>query len=62
MMMGYLYIIRYDTLIGRPYTGEIFRHVDTYAAAIRDYFILMDVDCRPHRASLVGDFLLKEGM
>ncbi|GFT08322.1 transposable element Tcb2 transposase [Trichonephila clavipes] len=33
-----------------------------YAAAIEDDFILMDDNCRPHRANLVEDFLLEEGI
>ncbi|GFX62445.1 transposable element Tcb2 transposase [Trichonephila clavipes] len=42
---------------------EIFRPiVVTYAAAIGDDFILMDDNCRPHRANLVEDFLFEEGI
>ncbi|GFV00750.1 transposable element Tcb2 transposase [Trichonephila clavipes] len=33
-----------------------------YAAAIGDDFILMDDNCRPHRANLVEDFLFEEGI
>ncbi|GFU41198.1 transposable element Tcb2 transposase [Trichonephila clavipes] len=33
-----------------------------YAAAIGDDFILMDDNCRPHRANLVEDFPFKEGI
>ncbi|GFX91315.1 transposable element Tcb2 transposase [Trichonephila clavipes] len=33
-----------------------------YAAAIGDDFILMDDNCRPHRANLVEDFLYEEGI
>ncbi|GFX59917.1 transposable element Tcb2 transposase [Trichonephila clavipes] len=33
-----------------------------YAAAIGDDFILMDDNCRPHRANLVEDFLFVEGI
>ncbi|GFT85783.1 transposable element Tcb2 transposase [Trichonephila clavipes] len=33
-----------------------------YAAAIGDDFILMDDNCRPHRADLVEDFLFEEGI
>ncbi|GFV45170.1 transposable element Tcb1 transposase [Trichonephila clavipes] len=33
-----------------------------YAAAIEDDFILMDDNCRPHRANLVEDFLFEEGI
>ncbi|GFV91611.1 transposable element Tcb1 transposase [Trichonephila clavipes] len=33
-----------------------------YAAAIRDDFILMHDNCRPHRANLVEDFLFEEGI
>ncbi|GFX15922.1 transposable element Tcb2 transposase [Trichonephila clavipes] len=38
------------------------RPLSPYAAAIGDDFILMDDNCRPHRASLVEDFLFKEGI
>ncbi|GFY14861.1 transposable element Tcb2 transposase [Trichonephila clavipes] len=33
-----------------------------YAATIGDDFILMDDNCRPHRANLVEDFLFEEGI
>ncbi|GFW04996.1 transposable element Tcb2 transposase [Trichonephila clavipes] len=33
-----------------------------YAAAIGDDFILMDDNCRPHRANLVEGFLFEEGI
>ncbi|GFU49429.1 transposable element Tcb2 transposase [Trichonephila clavipes] len=33
-----------------------------YAVAIGDDFILMDDNCRPHRANLVEDFLFEEGI
>ncbi|GFX44063.1 transposable element Tcb1 transposase [Trichonephila clavipes] len=33
-----------------------------YAAAIGDDFILMDDNCRPHRANLVENFLFEEGI
>ncbi|GFS96263.1 transposable element Tcb2 transposase [Trichonephila clavipes] len=33
-----------------------------YAAAIGDDFILMDDNCRPHRANLEEDFLFEEGI
>ncbi|GFY36342.1 transposable element Tcb2 transposase [Trichonephila clavipes] len=33
-----------------------------YAAEIGDDFILMDDNCRPHRANLVEDFLFEEGI
>ncbi|GFX90323.1 transposable element Tcb2 transposase [Trichonephila clavipes] len=33
-----------------------------YTAAIGDDFILMDDNCRPHRANLVEDFLFEEGI
>ncbi|GFV38705.1 transposable element Tcb2 transposase [Trichonephila clavipes] len=55
-----LYIIR-DGL--RRYRDEILRPiVVSYAEAIGDDFILMDDNCRPHRASLVEDFLFEEGI
>ncbi|GFX02905.1 transposable element Tcb2 transposase [Trichonephila clavipes] len=42
---------------------EILRPVVVpYAAAIGDGFILMDDNCRPHRANLVEDFLFEEGI
>ncbi|GFU14565.1 transposable element Tcb2 transposase [Trichonephila clavipes] len=42
---------------------EIFRPiVVSYAAAIRDDFILMDDKCKPRRAKLVEDFLFEEGI
>ncbi|GFV79400.1 transposable element Tcb2 transposase [Trichonephila clavipes] len=42
---------------------EIFRPIVVpYAAAIGDVFILMDDNCRPHRANLVEDFLFEEGI
>ncbi|GFV36553.1 transposable element Tcb2 transposase [Trichonephila clavipes] len=31
-----------------------------YAVTIGDYFILMDDNCRPHRANMVEDFLFEE--
>ncbi|GFX91969.1 transposable element Tcb2 transposase [Trichonephila clavipes] len=55
-----LYIIR-DGL--RRYRDEILRPiVVSYAEAIGDDFILMDDNCRPHRANLVEDFLFEEGI
>ncbi|GFU28212.1 transposable element Tcb2 transposase [Trichonephila clavipes] len=58
-----LYIIRDGPLTARRYRDEIFRPiVVTYAAAIGDDFILMDDNCRPHRANLVEDFLFEEGI
>ncbi|GFV61099.1 transposable element Tcb2 transposase [Trichonephila clavipes] len=52
-----LYIIR-DGLTAHRYRDEIFRPIVVpYAAAIGDDFILMDDNCRPHRANLVEDFL-----
>ncbi|GFW24563.1 transposable element Tcb2 transposase [Trichonephila clavipes] len=42
---------------------EIFRPIVVpYAAAIGDVLILMDDNCRPHRANLVEDFLFEEGI
>ncbi|GFY28018.1 transposable element Tcb2 transposase [Trichonephila clavipes] len=58
-----LYIIRDGPLTARRYRDEIFRPIVVpYAAAIRDDFILMDDNCRPHRANLVEDFLFEEGI
>ncbi|GFX39156.1 transposable element Tcb2 transposase [Trichonephila clavipes] len=59
----YLYIIRDGPLTARRYRDEILRPiVIPYAAAIGDYFILMDDNCRPHGANLVKDFLFEEGI
>ncbi|GFY11255.1 transposable element Tcb2 transposase [Trichonephila clavipes] len=56
-----LYNIRDGPLTARRYRDEILRPiVIPYAAAIGDDFILMDDNCRPHRANLVEDFLFKE--
>ncbi|GFW14814.1 transposable element Tcb2 transposase [Trichonephila clavipes] len=42
---------------------DIFRPIVVhYAAAIGDYFILTDDNCRPHRANLVEYFLFQEGL
>ncbi|GFW34381.1 transposable element Tcb2 transposase [Trichonephila clavipes] len=58
-----LYIIRDGPLTARRYRDEILRPIVVpYAAAIRDDFILMDDNCRPHRANLVEDFLFEEGI
>ncbi|GFW44213.1 transposable element Tcb2 transposase [Trichonephila clavipes] len=58
-----LYIIRDGPLTARRYRNEILRPIVVpYAAAIGDDFILMDDTCRPHRANLVEDFLLEEGI
>ncbi|GFX59243.1 transposable element Tcb2 transposase [Trichonephila clavipes] len=58
-----LYIIRDEPLTARRYRDEILRHIVVpYAAAIGDYFILMDDNCWPHRANLVEDFLFEEGI
>ncbi|GFU80281.1 transposable element Tcb2 transposase [Trichonephila clavipes] len=58
-----LYIIRDGPLITRRYRDEILRPIIVpYAAAIGYDFILMDDNCRPHRANLVEDFLFKEGI
>ncbi|GFX45261.1 transposable element Tcb2 transposase [Trichonephila clavipes] len=58
-----LYIIRDGPLTARRYRDEILRHIVVpYAAAIRDYFILMDDNSRPHRANLVEDSLFEEGI
>ncbi|GFV85409.1 transposable element Tcb1 transposase [Trichonephila clavipes] len=58
-----LYIIRDGSLTARRYRDEILRPIVVpYAAAIGDDFILMDDNCRPHRANLVEDFLFEEGI
>ncbi|GFY20839.1 transposable element Tcb2 transposase [Trichonephila clavipes] len=58
-----LYIIRDGPLTARRYRNEILRPILVpYAAAIGDDFILMDDNCRPHRANLVEDFLFEEGI
>ncbi|GFX61747.1 transposable element Tcb2 transposase [Trichonephila clavipes] len=58
-----LYIIRTGPLTARRCRDEILRPtVDPYAAAIGDDFILMDDNCRPHRANLVEDFLFEKGI
>ncbi|GFS74589.1 transposable element Tcb2 transposase [Trichonephila clavipes] len=58
-----LYIIRDAPLTARRYRNEILRPILVpYAAAIGDDFILMDDNCRPHRANLVEDFLFEEGI
>ncbi|GFW28247.1 transposable element Tcb2 transposase [Trichonephila clavipes] len=55
------YIIRDGPLTARRYRDEILRPIVVpYAAAIGDDFILMDDNCRPHRANLVEDFLFEE--
>ncbi|GFS80914.1 transposable element Tcb2 transposase [Trichonephila clavipes] len=56
-----LYIIRDGPLTARRYRGQIFRLIVVpYAAAIGGDFILMEDNCRPHRANLVKDFLFEE--
>ncbi|GFW44468.1 transposable element Tcb2 transposase [Trichonephila clavipes] len=58
-----LYIIRDGLLTARRYRNEILRPIVVpYAAAIGDDFILMDDNCRLHRANLVEDFLFEEGI
>ncbi|GFU51450.1 transposable element Tcb2 transposase [Trichonephila clavipes] len=58
-----LYIIRDGSLTARRYRDEIIRPIVVpYAAAIGDDFILMNDNCRPHRANLVEDFLFEEGI
>ncbi|GFX22867.1 transposable element Tcb2 transposase [Trichonephila clavipes] len=55
-----LYIIRDGPLTARRYRDKILRPIVVpYAAAIGDDFILMDDNCRPHRANLVEDFLFR---
>ncbi|GFW57593.1 transposable element Tcb2 transposase [Trichonephila clavipes] len=58
-----LYIIRDGPLTARRYRDEIIRPIVVpYAKAIGDDFILMDDNCRPHRANLVEYFLFEEGI
>ncbi|GFY19738.1 transposable element Tcb2 transposase [Trichonephila clavipes] len=58
-----LYIIRDGPLTARRYRDEILRPIVVpYAAEMRDDFILMGDNCRPHRANLVEDFLFEEGI
>ncbi|GFY25485.1 transposable element Tcb2 transposase [Trichonephila clavipes] len=58
-----LYIIRDGPLTARRYRDEILRPIVVpYAAAIGYDFILMGDNCRPHRANLVKDFFLEEGI
>ncbi|GFV48281.1 transposable element Tcb2 transposase [Trichonephila clavipes] len=58
-----LYIIQDGPLTARRYRVETLRPIVVpYAAAIRDDFILMDDNCRSHRANLVEDFLFEEGI
>ncbi|GFX72846.1 transposable element Tcb2 transposase [Trichonephila clavipes] len=57
------YIIRDGPLTARRYRDEILRPIVVpYAAANGDDFILMDENCRPHRANLMEDFLFDEGI
>ncbi|GFT79212.1 transposable element Tcb2 transposase [Trichonephila clavipes] len=56
-----LYIIRDGPLTAHRYRDEILRSIVVpYAEAIGDDFILMDDNCRPHRANLVEDFLFEK--
>ncbi|GFS49158.1 transposable element Tcb2 transposase [Trichonephila clavipes] len=58
-----IYIIRDGPLTARRCREEILRStVVPYAAAIGDDFILMDDNCRPHRANLVENFLFEKGI
>ncbi|GFV28403.1 transposable element Tcb2 transposase [Trichonephila clavipes] len=58
-----LYIIRDGPLTARRYRDEILRPIVVpYTEAFGDDFILMDDNCRPHRANLVEDFLFEEGI
>ncbi|GFS96448.1 transposable element Tcb2 transposase [Trichonephila clavipes] len=58
-----LCIIQDGPLTVRRYRDDIFRSIIVpYAAAIRDDFILMDDNCRPHRANLGEDFLFEKGI
>ncbi|GFU67057.1 transposable element Tcb2 transposase [Trichonephila clavipes] len=55
------HIIRDGPLTARRYRDEILRPIVVpYAAAIGDDLILMDDNCRQHRANLVEDFLFEE--
>ncbi|GFW43342.1 transposable element Tcb2 transposase [Trichonephila clavipes] len=57
------YIIRDGLLTDRGYRDEILRPIVVpYATAIGYDFILMDDNCRPHRANLMEDFLFEEGI
>ncbi|GFY30858.1 transposable element Tcb2 transposase [Trichonephila clavipes] len=57
-----LNIIRDGPLTALRYRDKILRPIVVpYAAAIDD-FILMDKNCRPHRANLVEDFLFQDGI
>ncbi|GFV31988.1 transposable element Tcb2 transposase [Trichonephila clavipes] len=49
----------YISIDGRTY---LFIIRDGFAAAIGDYFILLDDNCRPHHTNLVEDFLFEEGI
>ncbi|GFX88576.1 transposable element Tcb2 transposase [Trichonephila clavipes] len=50
-------------LTARRYREEILRPIVVpFAAAIRDDFILMDDNCRPHRTNLVEALLFEEGI
>ncbi|GFW63189.1 transposable element Tcb2 transposase [Trichonephila clavipes] len=58
-----LYIIRDGPLTARRYRDEILRHIVVlYVAAIGDDIILMDDNCRLHRANRVEDFLFEKGI
>ena len=58
-----LHINRNGALTGRRYRGDIVWYFAVpYATAIGVDFILMDNYCRPQRAKLENDFLLKEGI
>ncbi|GFX59486.1 transposable element Tcb2 transposase [Trichonephila clavipes] len=58
-----LYIICEGPLTAHRYRDDIFRPIVVpYAAAIGDDFILMDDNCRLHRANPVEDFLFEEGI
>ncbi|GFW79852.1 transposable element Tcb2 transposase [Trichonephila clavipes] len=58
-----LYSIRDGPLTALRYRDEILRTIVVpYTAAIGDDFILVDDNCRPHRANLVEDLLFEEGI
>ncbi|GFW65125.1 transposable element Tcb2 transposase [Trichonephila clavipes] len=59
----YLYIIRDGPLTAHRYRDEILRPIVVpYAATFGYDLILMDDNCRPHRANLVEEFFFEEGI
>ncbi|GFY12444.1 transposable element Tcb2 transposase [Trichonephila clavipes] len=58
-----LHIIRIGAVTDHRYRDDILRStVVPYAAAIVGDFILMDDNCKPHRANMVDAFLFEEGI